>query len=213
MEKEIEKSATTSFAGNLFTFVLLSLLIFSFRKVVENGTHLLTSFVDCDPSLKSLLPCLYLAGANNTNHCSPRSPAKSPSPISLRRRHYTFLHLTRVGTLDDDLFSGDDNNARSLFGLNRIASILIFSSSSHSTFKLGFNGTYGTRVSEIVRSNLRNSPFLMTELEAEMATENEGEEKGGDEEMDDWAVDLQFLINGLKLGRRDVVTLFFLLKV
>ncbi|KAM1783733.1 hypothetical protein FF1_041862 [Malus domestica] len=42
---------------------------------------------------------------------------------------------------------------------------------------------------------------------------NEGEEKGGDEEMDDRVVDLQFLINGLELGCRDVVALFFLLKV
>ncbi|KAM1005908.1 hypothetical protein ACFX15_002660 [Malus domestica] len=42
---------------------------------------------------------------------------------------------------------------------------------------------------------------------------NEGEEKCGDEEMDDRAINLQFLINGLELGRWDVATLFFLLKV
>ncbi|KAM0985579.1 hypothetical protein TB1_012224 [Malus domestica] len=42
---------------------------------------------------------------------------------------------------------------------------------------------------------------------------NEGEEKGGDEEMGDRAIDLQFLINGLELGRRDVATLFFLLQL
>ncbi|KAM1543262.1 hypothetical protein PS1_012968 [Malus domestica] len=73
----------TSFAGNIFTFVFLSLLIFSFRMVVENGTHLLTSFVDRDPSLKSLISCLDLAGASNTNHCFPRSSVESSSPISL----------------------------------------------------------------------------------------------------------------------------------
>ncbi|KAM1234428.1 hypothetical protein ACFX2I_004024 [Malus domestica] len=105
----------TSFAGNLFTFVFLSLLIFSFR-TVENGTHLLTSFVDRDPSLKSILSCLNLAGVGNTNHRSPRSLVESPFPISLRRRHRLFLHLTRVGTLDDDFFSGDDDDARSLSG-------------------------------------------------------------------------------------------------
>ncbi|KAB2629354.1 hypothetical protein D8674_034149 [Pyrus ussuriensis x Pyrus communis] len=194
---EIMQQTTTSFAGNLFTFVFLSFLVFYFRTVVENGTHLLTSFVYRDPSLKSLISCLDLAGADNTNHHSPRSPTKSPSPISLRRRHRPFLHLTYIKTLDDDFLSGDDDDARSFFGPNRIAPILIFSSSSHSTSKLGFNGTYGTRVSEIVRSSLTN----------------EGEEKGGDEEMDDRAVDLQFLINGLELGRRDVAMLFFLLKV
>ncbi|KAM1020723.1 hypothetical protein PS2_041617 [Malus domestica] len=122
--------------------------------VVENGTHLLTSFVDRDLFLKSFLSCLDLVGVGNTNHRSLRCPAKSPSPFSLRHRHRLFLHLTHVGTLDDDFFSGNDDDARSLFGPNRIAPILIFSSSSHSTFKLGFNGTYRTRVSEIVRVSL-----------------------------------------------------------
>ncbi|KAB2625284.1 hypothetical protein D8674_016944 [Pyrus ussuriensis x Pyrus communis] len=166
-----------SFAGNLFTFVLLSLLIFSFCTVVENGTHLLTSFIDRNLSLKSHIFCLDLAGVGNTNHRSPGSAAESPSLISLRNRHRPFLHLTRVRTLDDDFFSGDDDDSP----------ILIFSSSSHSTSKLG--GRDGNGES------------------------NEGEEKGVDEEMDDRAVDLQFLINGLELDHRDVVTLFFLLKV
>ncbi|CAN6557716.1 unnamed protein product [Malus baccata var. baccata] len=207
--------ATKSFVGNLFTFAFLSLLIFSFHTVVENGTHLLTSFVDYDPSLKSLLSCLDLAGTGNTNHRSPKSPTESPSPISPRHRHCPFLHLTHIKTLDDDFFSSNDDNARSLF-----APILIFSSSSsHSTSKLGFIGTYGTRVSEIVRSSLtfKTEKFIIsndiTRGRDGDGESNEGEEKGGNEEMDDRAVDLQFLINGLELGRRDMATLFFLLKV
>ncbi|KAB2619449.1 hypothetical protein D8674_015318 [Pyrus ussuriensis x Pyrus communis] len=105
-------------------------------------------------STVTLLSCLDLAGADNTNHRSPISSVESLSPISLRYRHLPFLHLTRVETLDDDFLSGNDDDAHSLFGPNQIAPILIFSSSSHSTSKLGFNGTYGTRVSEIVRSSL-----------------------------------------------------------
>ncbi|KAM1133035.1 hypothetical protein ACFX15_041611 [Malus domestica] len=191
------------------------------RTFVENGTHLLTSFVDHDHSLKSLISCLNLAGAVNTNHHSPTSPTESHSPISLRRQHCPFLHLTLVGTLDDDFFSGDDDDVRSLFGYgpNPIAPILIFSSSSHSTSKLGFNGTYETRVSEIVCSSLtfKAKKFTISDDRARGrdsdGESNEGEEKCGNEEMDDRVVDLQFLINGLKLGRWDVVTLFFLLKV
>ncbi|TQE11037.1 hypothetical protein C1H46_003297 [Malus baccata] len=189
--------------------VTFSLLIFSFRTVFENGTHLLTSFVNRDSSLKSLLFCLDFAGAGNTNHRFPRSLTESPSPISLRHRHHPFLHLTRVGTLDDDFF----------FGPNQITQILIFSSSFHSTSKLGFNGTYRTRVYEIVRSSLtfKVEKFTISDDRARGrdgdGESNEGEEKGGDEEMDDRAINLQFLINGLELGRRDVVTLFFLLKV
>ncbi|KAM1195227.1 hypothetical protein ACFX13_022265 [Malus domestica] len=209
----------TSFAGNLFTFVFPFLLIFSFRTVVKNRTHLLTSFVDRDPSIKSLISCLDLASAGNTNHRFSRSPAKSPSPISLCLRHRPFLHLTRVGTLDDDFFSSDDDDARSLFGPNQITPIIIFSSSSHSTSKLGFNGTYGTRVSEIVHSSLtfKAEKFTISDDRARGRDgdreSNEEEEKCGDEEMDDQAVDLQFLINELELGHWDVATLFFLLKV
>ncbi|XP_068302806.1 uncharacterized protein [Pyrus communis] len=192
--------ATTSFAGNLFTFVFFSLLIFSFGTVFENGTRLLTSFVDRDPSLKSFISCLDLAGIGNTNHHSPRSPAESLSVISLHRRHRPFLHLTRVGTLDDDFFSGDDDDACSLFCPNQIAPILIFSSYFYSTSKLGFNGTYRTRVSEIVRSSLtfKAEKFTISDDKARGrdgdGESNEGEEKDGDEEMDDRAVDLQFLI-------------------
>ncbi|KAM1304753.1 hypothetical protein ACFX2I_022107 [Malus domestica] len=178
----------TSFAGNLFTFVFLPLLIFSFRMVVENGTHLLTSFVDRDPSLKSLLSCLDLIGTGNTNHHSPISPVESPSSISLCRRYHPFLHLICVGTLDYDFF-------------------------------FGFNGTDGTRVSEIVRSSLtfKAAKFTIFYDRARgrdgNGERNEGEEKGGNEEMDDRAVNLQFLINGLELGRWDMATLFFLLKL
>ncbi|KAM1276806.1 hypothetical protein ACFX13_029980 [Malus domestica] len=130
----------------------------------------------------------------NTNHRSPRSLAESPSLISLHRRHRPFLHLTRVGTLDDDFFSINDDGVHSLFNPNWIAPILIFSSSSHS--KLGFNGTYGTRVSEIVRSNLtfKAEKFTISDDRARGrdgdGESNEREEKCGDEEMDDQGVDL-----------------------
>ncbi|KAB2602757.1 hypothetical protein D8674_003762 [Pyrus ussuriensis x Pyrus communis] len=102
----------------------------------------------------------------------------------------------------------DDDNAHSLFDPNWIALILIFSSSSHSTSKLRFNGTYKTRISEIVRSSLtfKAEKFTISNDRAKGkdgdGESNEGEEKGNDEEMDDWA-----------LGRRDMAMLFFLLKV
>ncbi|KAM1329569.1 hypothetical protein ACFX2H_041973 [Malus domestica] len=146
------------------------------------------------------------------NPLSPASTSLAPSIPTI-----TLPHLQ----LNDDFFSGDDDDVRSLFGYdpNPIAPILIFSSSSHSTSKLGFNGTYETRVSEIVCSSLtfKAKKFTISDDRARGrdsdGESNEGEEKDGDEEMDDRVVDLQFLINRLKLGRWDVVTLFFLLKV
>ncbi|KAM2281612.1 hypothetical protein ACFX1S_042186 [Malus domestica] len=149
--------------------------------VVENGTHLLTSFVDRDLFLKSFLSCLDLVGVGNTNHRSLRCPAKSPSPFSLRHRHRLFLHLTHVGTLDDDFFSG-----------------------------LGFLKLCASASRSRLRNTISDDRARGRDGNGES---NEGEEKGGDEEMDDRVVDLQFLINGLELGCRDVVALFFLLKV
>ncbi|KAB2625340.1 hypothetical protein D8674_017000 [Pyrus ussuriensis x Pyrus communis] len=120
------------------------------------------------------------------------------------------------------LLSNPSSSALTLLALaipTTIAPILIFSSSSHSTSKLRFNGTYGTRVSEIVRSSLtfKAKKFTISDDRARgrdgNGENNEGEEKGSDEEMDDRAVDLQFLINGLELDRRDVATFFFFLKV
>ncbi|KAM1175435.1 hypothetical protein ACFX15_027351 [Malus domestica] len=106
-------------------------------------------------STATLLSRLVLTGTGNPNHWSPRSPAESPSPTTLRRRHRPYLHITRFGTLNEDFLSDDDDDARSLFGPNQIAPILIFSSSSsQSTSKLGFNGTYETRISETMRSSL-----------------------------------------------------------
>ncbi|KAM0988923.1 hypothetical protein FF1_012918 [Malus domestica] len=121
--------------------------------------------------------------------------------------------------LNDDFFFNDDDDAHSFFGPNRITSILIFSSFSYSNAKLGFNGTYKTRVSEIVHSSfmVKAEKFPISDDRARGrdgdGESNEGEEKGGDEEMGDRAIDLQFLINGLELGRRDVATLFFLLQL
>ncbi|KAM2079691.1 hypothetical protein ACFX1R_027170 [Malus domestica] len=181
-----------SFADNLFTFVFISLLIFYFRTVVQNGTHLLTSFVNRDLSLKYLLSRLKLAGARNPNHRSPGSLVKSPSLITLRRQHRPFLHLTQVGTLHKDFFSGDDDETCSFFGPNRIAPILIFSSSSSlSTSKLGFNGTYRTRVSKMMHSSLTfNAEKFTIFYDNARDKDSDGdskdrEKKGGDEEMDD----------------------------
>ncbi|XP_024188363.1 LOW QUALITY PROTEIN: uncharacterized protein LOC112192735 [Rosa chinensis] len=205
---QLLRQASASFFSNLLTFLFLSLLIFSFRTVVENGTHLLTAFIDRDPSLKSLLSRLDLA-ANPTSSRSP-SPLRSP-----RRRHRPFLQLTRVGTLDEDFFSGeDDDDSRALFGSTRKAPIFIF---SHFTSKLGFNGT---RVSDMARSGLSFKADQFT-ISNEKATHRDGgdneeeeeeeEEKGNSETSEmDRIVDLQFFIKGLELGQRDVAALFFL---
>ncbi|XP_015869841.3 uncharacterized protein LOC107407123 [Ziziphus jujuba] len=213
---QILREATTTFTANLATFLFLSLLILSFRTVVENGTHLVTSFIDRDPSLKALLSRLDLAGNRL------RSP-DSPSPATPRRHHHhhhrrrPFLHLTRVGTLDDDFFSGDDDDDRSLFGSNRKApvnaSVIVFSQYG---LKLGSSDPVvdnGIRVSEVIRYGVT---FKVDDRDSENDQEEDNrissglDNAGGGGEELDRIVDLQFFIKGLELGRRDAAALFFL---
>ncbi|CAL0309884.1 unnamed protein product [Lupinus luteus] len=78
----ILREASFSFSSNLITFLFLSLLILSFRTLVENGTYQVTSFIDRDPSLKAILSRIDL------NH--------RWSDLSVHRRRRPFLHLTRV---------------------------------------------------------------------------------------------------------------------
>ncbi|KAB5519861.1 hypothetical protein DKX38_024180 [Salix brachista] len=59
------KHTASTFSSNLFTLIFLSLLLFSFRTFFENGAHVLSSFIDRDPSLKSLLSRLDLAGRHH----------------------------------------------------------------------------------------------------------------------------------------------------
>ncbi|XP_050381270.1 uncharacterized protein LOC126798364 [Argentina anserina] len=189
---QVLRQASSSFASNLPTFLFLSLLIFSFRSLVENGSLLLTSFLDRDPSLKSLLSRLDLAAASSLD-----------SPLPRRRR--PFLHLTRVGTLDDDFFSGDDDHdSRSgrLFSSHPQAPIFIFSRSS----TLGFNSS---RISSIEhRDRIKDDEYENQDSGEEQ--EQEQDDDNSDSETENPILGFQFFIKGLELGQRDVAALFFL---
>lgn len=179
---QLLKQATSSFTSNLFTFLFLSLLIFSFRTVVENGTSRFISFVDGDPAVKSLLSRLDLAGnavnAANYQH-RQRSSQFHPSPAALRRRR-PFLHLTRVGTLDDDFFSGDDDDGRTLFGSNSKApvngSVVDFGPFSLDSGFSDLVADNGIRVFQIVRSGIT---LKMEDSEIEVE-KNEIDDKDND---------------------------------
>nr|XP_043610363.1 uncharacterized protein LOC122582077 [Erigeron canadensis] len=141
---QILKQSTTILinSNHLSTFFLLSFLIFSLRLNVETATHSLTSFIDHDPSIKSLLNRLHLP-PSSSNHHSPR--VKKP-----------FLQLTRVGTLDDDdFFSGDENPDHRFFdtarNIKKNQTLLFFDCFDH----LGFvnYSDNGVRVPELVPSN------------------------------------------------------------
>ncbi|KAJ6871061.1 hypothetical protein NC652_036663 [Populus alba x Populus x berolinensis] len=202
------KQAASTFSSNLFTLLFLSLLLFSFRIFFENGAHVFSSFIDRDPSLKSLLSRLDLAGRHHhrIHHRLPR-----------RRR--PFLHLTRVGTLDDDFFSADDESDSPLFPKfppNRSFVIL-----HNFDPKFGFSDVVidnGIKVPEIVRSGIQfkaaeeiHSYVDNTNHDNDEDSERSREDFNSKESGEEKIVDLQFLVKGLELGRRDAAALLKLM--
>lgn len=133
------------------------------------------------------------------------------NPRHHRRR--PFLHLTRVGTLDDDFFSGDEYDDRTLFGGSQRTQIngsILFLNRFDP--KLGFSEFVednGIRASEIVRSgfSIKGEGLLFTDGKDDDGDEGNQtvvtvnkEEKG----------DFQFFIKGIDLGSRDSAALFVL---
>ncbi|KAB1223821.1 hypothetical protein CJ030_MR2G012870 [Morella rubra] len=201
---QIFREATSSFISNLPTFILLTILLFCFRTTVEDGTRHVTSFIDRDPSLKALLSRLDLAGTHGNRH-RLSSPEDSPAALHRRRRR-PFLHLTRVGTLDDDFFSGDDEDDRSPFGSNRKPSLngsFVILNNFHP--ELGFSNPIiynGINIPEIVRTGItfRADSLYLSSSDADNHSDNSDEreenetiglEKGQDL---DRVVDFHFLI-------------------
>ncbi|XP_004493978.1 uncharacterized protein [Cicer arietinum] len=224
---QLFRESTSSFTSNPFTFFFLTILIFSFRTIVENGTSRFITFVDRDPSVKSLLSRLDISG-NANHHHRQRSSQYHPSPAALRRRR-PFLHLTRVGTLDDDFFSGDDDDGRTLFGSNSKApvngSFVAFGPFATDSGFSDLVADNGVRVLEVVRSGI-----TLKAEDSSIDEEKDDDEVGGDDVDDEKeerkkekselgngneeivrSVDLQLFVKGLEIGRRDTAAFFFLL--
>ncbi|XP_043701934.1 uncharacterized protein LOC122652295 [Telopea speciosissima] len=211
---QVIKQSTVSFLSSFYTFLFLSLLLFSFRTIVETGTLHVTSFIDKDPSLKALLSRLDLAGKNVRSS----EGFKSPSVVNRRRR--SFLHLSRVGTLDDDFFSGEEDDDRILFGLGRRSPVNGSSVNLNHFFsqqgKLGSSDSeerYGFRLLEVVGSGFlfKAEGFSLSDGADEdgngKGTGKTVSDKGGE---GDNSADFQLFFKGFELGRRDAAALFFL---
>lgn len=112
---QVIKQSSSSFFSNFYTFLFLSILLFSFRTAVEKATFFVTDFIDRDPSLRTLLSHLDLSGKNQRS----QEGLRSQSHQHHHRRRRPFLHLSRVGTLDEDFFSGEEDDDRYLFGFGR----------------------------------------------------------------------------------------------
>ncbi|XP_047338923.1 uncharacterized protein LOC124942455 [Impatiens glandulifera] len=214
---QVIKQAGSIYLSHIFTFLLLSFLILTFRCNVENGTHLLTGFIDRDPSFRSLLSRLDISGRNVYSSDEGHTLNNQHQHRHHRRRHRRpFLHLTRVGTIDDDFFSGDEENDRFLFGSHSKVqmndSFIIFSSLDS---RLGFSTHVtdnGIKFPETVRRGLSFKLIEESLLSKELDLENETVDSTikTEKKRDGEKMDLQFLFKGLDLSRSDVSALIFL---
>ncbi|KFK36593.1 hypothetical protein AALP_AA4G143900 [Arabis alpina] len=191
---QLLRQTTSSFSSNPLTFLFLTFLLFSFHSLLDHSSLLLTSFVDHDPSLRSLLS---------------RLPSHSHTPTRFHHhRRAPFLQLTRLGTLDDDFFSTDEHGSRSLFGssltspLNATTVILSgFESISGFSNPISDNGI---SLPGIIRSG-----FVLKQLDEDKEESGHEDNETGEKKEKDF-MDLKMFFKGLELGRRDAVTIFFL---
>ncbi|XP_047165216.1 uncharacterized protein LOC124834549 [Vigna umbellata] len=213
------KESLSSFSSNFITFLFLSLLTLSFRTLVETGTAHVTSFIDRDPSLRALLSRLDLAGnAHHHGHGHGHDLPSTAANHALRHRRRPFLHLTRVGTLDDDFFSGDDDDDRSLFGSipkspANATLLTLFPFSPTSAFS-DLLADDGVRVSQVIRSGTTFNTLGLSSLSSRTPRDDDSgdseEEKRDENAERKEGVDLQFFVKGIEVGRRDAAALFFL---
>ncbi|PSR92834.1 Serine/threonine-protein kinase roco5 [Actinidia chinensis var. chinensis] len=202
---QILKQTSSIFISHRLKLAFVAFLLLAFRYNVETGAHFLDAFVDGDPSLKSLLSSRIDISGKNLH----TSSAANNHPRQRQRR--PFLHLTRVGTVDGDFFSGDEDHDRSLFGLHPRTP------PNGSFVRLGFPNYVsdnGIRVSEFVRMG-----FSFTIPENSFQSGESGEdssikdklkkvENSLNEDENDRVMILQFLIKGFELRRREAADLF-----
>ncbi|XP_020549558.1 uncharacterized protein LOC105161374 isoform X2 [Sesamum indicum] len=206
---QILKQTTSLFFSHPLTFVFLSSLLLTFRSNVHSASHYLSSLIDRDPSLKSLLSRLDFSSPSHLHH--PRR--HSHHPLHYRRRR-AFLHLSRVGTLDDDFFSGDSDFDRSLFhpSSGKPPPNATFVRLSDFKPEYGFSNSIvdnGISFPKIVKPG---AVGFKPEVRKNVTLLEEEERKFVESRLDDSnaVVDLDFLIKGFELGHRDATSLFFL---
>nr|XP_043623522.1 uncharacterized protein LOC122595248 [Erigeron canadensis] len=205
----IHHTTTTIFSTRRDTliFLVLSWLLLSIRANIETATHSLISFIDNDPSVQTLISRIQL----------PPNPPPPPPPsttynLRQRQRHRPFLQLTRVGTLDDDFFSGDEELDHRFFGGNFIkpqlnATLLILDSFDPQFGFSNFVSDNGIRVLETVKSSAKMS-FKTIKIVEKL--ENISGSVRNDDGLSQNETDFDFLLKRFDLDHQDASTLVYL---
>ncbi|PIA37312.1 hypothetical protein AQUCO_03000127v1 [Aquilegia coerulea] len=195
---QIIKQSSVSFISNFYTFLFLSLLLLSFKTAVETGTLVVTAFIDRDPSLKSLLSRLDLAGKNvKSSSENFRFPSIGGGGGGNRRRNRPFLHLTRFGTLDDDFFSSEDD----VFGFGRK------SSSINSSFQVNLSNFFHSKLGFSELDKKQGIKFSLPEDVVKKNEQQQQQQQQQQEDEEEGEDRVQFAAKGIE---RDAAALFFL---
>ncbi|XP_068653173.1 uncharacterized protein [Aristolochia californica] len=204
--RQIIRQSSVSFLSNLHIFLFLALLLFSFRNAVDGGTLFLTSFIERDPSVQALIsrlsadpPRQLLATKASNLPESVRSTAAWNHNRHHRRRR-PFLHLSRVGTLDDDFFSDDIDDDRSLFAFSHQGKYRSNGSFIRFAPFMPPGKVDGFRVLEI------GGPGFVF-----FADDDVGESNNPDDE--DRRLDLRLFGRGFNLDRHESATLLYLVSL
>ncbi|KAL0409927.1 UNVERIFIED_CONTAM: Adenosine kinase [Sesamum latifolium] len=180
---QILKQTTSLFYSHLRTFLFLS---------SHSASHYLSSLIDRDPPLKSLLSRIDFSGVSRLHHH--------------RQSGRAFLRFSRVGTLDDDFFSGDSDFEDSFFYPSSIVTLSDFDPDYDFS---GYVVDSGVTFHSIVKPGVFG---FKSEFKKNITPSEEEDTTFAETNADDGnaVVGLDFLIKGFELGRRDASSFFFL---
>lgn len=201
----IIKQSFFSFLTSPYIFLFLSLLLFSFRTAVENGTIILTSFLDREPSVQTLFS-RFSDTRPNLSGTNPHPPESLRFPAPVNRRHRPFLHIRRTGILGDDFFSKNEDDISHLRGrLPNNGSSVNLSQFFHHDAKIGFSGLEPVRDFRILEISSSGSLFFLDD-----SADQRNETAAIDKAANNWSSDIPIFGHGINLDGRDAATLFFL---
>ncbi|CAN4117080.1 unnamed protein product [Withania somnifera] len=191
---QILKQTTTTFLSNILLFLFLSTLILTFHSNLHNSTYYLTSFIDLHPSLKPLIDLTSSAAAGGGGRDTHR------------RQRRPFLHLSRVGTLDDDFFSGDSDLDKSLFHPS-------YKPQLNSTFVILSNFDPKIVDNGILFNKIRNGFVSFKVVLDKTKNLSRGSSIENELKNENGVVDLKFSIKGLELDRNEASALLLLVSL
>ncbi|CAL9199702.1 unnamed protein product, partial [Musa hybrid cultivar] len=141
--------------------ILTAFLLLFFHSALLAGSLRLSSLPDGDPDVRSLLHRLSSLPPSSSSSSSFSSSPPSPPPPPAARRRTPFIHLTRLGTFDDNghfTSSSSSDAARRLSAAGNTSLLALFLRGNGS---IGLQSSFN-RVKIRIPDYSPSSPFLFS---------------------------------------------------